>query len=143
MSYPDPDPLEAELSAIQPVDLSPAVRQRIGHALAQPAPSRMRFVWPRRAALLIAAACIALIAWLALPHAKEGSRQKQIVQQVHDMHRDSFTTDSATLADYRRALAESPARLDSLLDAQAAVNMGSPDRSVDLRAASAEPDWIH
>jgi hypothetical protein len=140
MTDPNPDSLEAELTSMKPVDLSPALSQRIGEALAQSAQPHPRAFWLRRAALPVAAACIALIAWLAVPHySKHPSSNYIFFDPIEPV---APATHVATLADYRRALAESPARLDALFDAQAELRFGSADPSPpDVRAAGA-CNWI-
>jgi hypothetical protein len=144
MTSPKPDPLEAELSAMQAVELSPALRRRIGQALAQPVRPRSRRVLLSPVALLVgaAAACIAIAGWVAVHHHQEQSGKTLIVQQVEGLRPNLIPTDAATLADYRRAIAESPARLDALLDAQAAITM-RPGDPVSLAISTAgNHNWI-
>ena len=142
MTFPEPDPLEAELSAIQPVDLSPALRRRIGQALGQPVQRRSPSVWLNPVALVAAAACISLATWLALGHQDEHWGKKPLVQQVQVLRPNLVSTDAANLGDYRRALAQSPARLDALLDAQAPLTMRPGEPVPPAISTAGDHNWI-
>jgi len=101
-----PDPLEAELSALQPQELSPALRQRIAERLAEGAAApdclplvrkRSRDSWMRVAvAGGLAAACVAaLVLWWAIgshreapiAHQPEVTPQRDHVAPLRDAQR--------------------------------------------------------
>jgi hypothetical protein len=136
MTDPELNALEAELAAMSPADLSPALRGRIAAELTRPAITAR---WPRATLIaLAAAACVALAFWLIPIH--------------HDAPPTQVTTDPATsrliahgpiatVADYRRALAESPARLDTLLDAEASRPLCTPEPATTRAFARANSDF--
>jgi hypothetical protein len=139
----DRDPLEAELEAMAPVETSPALRRRIGDALAKPP---RRTMWLRGAAgLLAAAACVAVAMWIG--HARHRGAvgdPKMAVNPTDDRRRPMAmaTPTAMSLGDYQRALAESPARLDALLDADSARPIGPPASAPVPVFARADRDLI-
>jgi hypothetical protein len=143
MTEGERDALEAELSAMSPAEISPALRDRIGGELARPAREAYRWWRPVVAtvgATVGAAACVLLGAWLASDRRGDVGPPRVTI--------DPGTTrlvvaaaPIASLADYRRALAESPARLDALLDAEAARPLGSREPMPAREFAHADRDF--
>jgi hypothetical protein len=122
-----PDPLEAELSALRPLEVSPELRRRIAERLADSPPAKYRPAW--RFALVggLAAACLAavLVRW----GGGGGVKPTPIVVAVPPAQVVDVERSGTTLLAYQRALARSPEELDALLDRDAA---NAPDRSPEL-----------
>jgi hypothetical protein len=114
-----PDPLEAELSALQPHEPSPGLRQRIADSLADAPPAKLRRVWWFALAGGLAAACLAAVLfwWGA------GRRidSKRIIVRPQPARSVEGENSEPTLLMYQHALARSPEALDALLDKQAVV----------------------
>ncbi len=115
-----PDPLEAELMALRPVEISPELRRRVSERLAErlavsPPPRHVR--WRIAVASGLAAACLvaALIWWKGA-----GTSQREPIGVRPKSAPSVDVTDAEpTLLAYQRALARSPAQLDALLNAGA------------------------
>jgi hypothetical protein len=71
-----PDPLELELSALRPNDVSTGLRQRVEQSLAEVRPSKLRRVRWIALAGGLAAACLglALLRWQGGQHRNEGKK---------------------------------------------------------------------
>jgi hypothetical protein len=120
-----PDPLEAELSALRPHEVSPGLRHRLAQRLAdappasppRPSPPGRRgasWGWWLACAGGLAAACLAAVLfWLANGRHVEPKRR---VNRPHP--RPPAPTEDAepTLLAYQRALARSPEQLEALLN---------------------------
>ncbi len=121
MSEPH-DPLEAELSALLPREVSPDLRRRIAGRLADLPPARRRPFWRFALAGGLAASCLAavLIRWGGGPHPGPGP----IVDLPRPATAGEVGDSGPTLLTYKRALARSPEALALLLDkaAEAAPN---------------------
>lgn len=112
-----PDPLEAELSALRPLEVSPDLRRRIADRLADPTPSRRR-----RAGILVlvgglAAACVAaaLFRW----GGDGGVGPGPIAVPPRPAQVAGIDDPWPTLLAYERALARSPEELSTLLEKHA------------------------
>src|SRR5262245_3509614 len=124
-----PDPLEAELSALRPHEMSPGLRRGVAERLAagQVGKSDLhRRLWRFVLAGGLAAACLAafLLWW--------GSRRAE--PEPPDVRPQplppAVVEDSGpTLLKYQRALARSPEELDALLDEDA---VGTPVSNPEL-----------
>jgi hypothetical protein len=116
MSEP-PDPLEAELSALRPHEVSPELRRRVAECLADAPPALRRWPWRLALAGALAAACLAaaLLLWPDRPQVKP----EPIVVQPRPAPPVEVEDPGPTLQAYQRALARSPEELDALLDKHA------------------------
>jgi hypothetical protein len=127
-----PDPLEAELSALRPHELSRGLRRRIGQRLAEASPPKPRRLWWLALAGGLAAAFLAaiLIWW--------GGGRRVEPKPIVIRHRPAppaLVEDSEpTLLAYQRALARSPEELDALLNKHA---LGAPQPNPELLAIGA------
>jgi len=125
MTNDERDPVEVELEALRPIAPSSELYRRIGDALA-PASARPWRTTLAIAAITAAAACVALVTWLARP--RDNPTVSNEFATTTTVPAPLAVAQSATaLRDYRQALAESPARLEALLDAQSYRPMGPPD----------------
>lgn len=121
------DPLEAELEAMSPIETSPDFRRHIADAMARPKPRPSTTTWLRRAGLLTAAACVAVAIWIGHARNRAATDPKIIVKEADNRRPIATNPPPATsLGAYQRAWAESPARLDALLDADSARPIGPP-----------------
>ena len=127
-----PDPLEAELSALRPLEVSPDLRRRIADRLADPTPSR-----PRRAGILVlvgslAAACLAavLFRW----GGDGGVGPGPIAVPPRPAQVAGIDDPWPTLLAYDRALAHSPEALSTLLDRHAEAPAGPRPEPEPIRA---------
>jgi hypothetical protein len=115
-----PDPLETELAALQPHDVSPGLRRRVAERLADaPRSTGWRLRWLVLASALAAACVTVVLVWW-------GSRRPVKQEQVTFPLRASPSVAEPTLLDYERALARSPEELDALLS-QRAVGAQEPE----------------
>jgi hypothetical protein len=125
-----PDPLESELSALRPREVSPGFQQRVTERLAM-APRTARRRWWFAVAGGLAAACL-LVALLW------GSRWRIEVKPTIPRPQPTPVAEAEdagpSLRAYRSALARSPAQLDALLDKHALV---APDTNPQLAGAGA------
>jgi hypothetical protein len=130
MSEP-PDPLEAELAALRPPEVSPELRRRIAQRLAGAPPTRPRRpVWLALAGGL-AAACLAgiLLGWGG------GRRHEPGPNDRPQPAPPALVEDPGpTLLACERALARSPEELDALLDKDAGVAPGPQPEPVRIGA---------
>jgi hypothetical protein len=146
-----PDPLEAELRALVPHDVSPGLRRRIAERLAEPSSSPLkkaaRIKLPRWRWLAItgaiAAACLVAVNWWwgsgdvnsrrvivgsrDTPPVKPAPRVGLVAPQRNGDWQPRLLT-------YQRALARSPEELDLLLGREAAFATESPAQLVQFRA---------
>jgi hypothetical protein len=121
----EPDPLEAELAALRPQEVSPGFRERITQRLAAASPAtsgsrldaRRRWWWLAGAGALAAAGLAVLLLWWA---AGEREKPKPVAVQPRPMPPAPVPDAEPTLRDYRRALAHSPEDLEALLRQRAA-----------------------
>jgi hypothetical protein len=132
-----PDPLEAELSALRPREISTGLRRRVAERLADPPHARRRI---RRLALAacLAAACLAavLLRWgrhgpVSDPAPIVGRPRPAPPAEV-----EAQADSEPTLLAYELALSRSPEELDELLDKHAAV---APEPNPELARISAFP----
>jgi hypothetical protein len=108
-----PDPLEMELSALRPREVSPELRRRVAERLAESSPARRRWLWRLALAGGLAAAVVAaaLFGW----RADRGDEPAPIAVVVEPDLVIEVQGTFPTLIEYERALARSPEELDSLL----------------------------
>ena len=130
MNEPD-DPLEAELSALRPHEISPALRRRVAAGLAAPPPGRFRRRWLPALAGGLAAACLAAVLFPWRGGDVVGPRPI-----------DTSSTPTPPLAAdesrpvllaYQRAWARSPEDLAALLDKHAMAAPGPGPGLVQVR----------
>ena len=108
-----PDPLETELSALRPREVSPELRRRVAERLAESSPTRRRWMWRIAVAGGLAAAFVTamLFPWRA-SRRDEPAPIPVVGQSALSVEvKGTFPT----LIEYERALARSPEELDSLL----------------------------
>jgi hypothetical protein len=127
-----PDPLETELRAFHPPEISAELRQRIAWQLARSSARRK----PQRRAIVLsgglAAACLAgLILWWERGHGTSGPPVIAGPRNTPAIHPDDALP---SLRVYRQALARSPEDLDALLDKHAARGFGPNPQLVRIRA---------
>jgi hypothetical protein len=127
-----PDPLEAELMAFRPPEVSPELRRRVAGRLASSTAEKDRRPWRIALAGGLAAACLA-----ALFLGRDGGRGidpgPAIVGPV-TVPPGRAEDALPSLRAYRQALARSPADLDALLDRHAARAPGPDPHLVRIRA---------
>jgi hypothetical protein len=140
-----PDPLEAELSALSPHDVSPNLRRRIAERLIvppRPKLSRLRLRWLALTGGLAAACLVAVVYWwstrgvdspsviVVLPDAPSVEPGPRVVPVT-----PAGTADwEPRLLAYRRALARSTEELDVLLTREARVASEPLDQTAQFRA---------
>ena len=141
MTNDERDPFEAELEALTPTAPSPDLHRRLGHALS---PTNARPWSATILAITAAAASVALVTWLARLHEDRTVSKELATTTTTAISNPLADAQSATsLRDYRQALAESPARLDALLDAQSYRPMGPPDPAPPATSlARVNRDWM-
>lgn len=114
------DPLEAELSALRPHEVSPGLRRRIAERLADSPPARFRWPWRLVLAGSLAAACLAAVLLRWAGGRRDESRPIVIASQPAP---SAEVEDSEpTLLAYHRALGRSQDELDALFDKHARVS---------------------
>jgi hypothetical protein len=110
-----PDPLELELSALRPCDLSPGLRGRIARRLSEaPTPEQQRPRWFALSAALAAACVVAAVFWRA--GGREVKKTPNVVDRQSVRHIETNPS-MPTLLAYERALARSPEELESKMSA--------------------------
>ena len=126
-----PDPLEAELRAFQPPEVSAELRRRIARRLAGSTAKKDRRLW--RIALVggLVAACLGGL-FLAWGGRSAGNRPAVVGPLIAPPGRTEDALPS--LRAYRQALARSPEDLDALLDRHAARASGPDPQLVRIRA---------
>jgi hypothetical protein len=111
----EPDPLEIELSALRPRNVSRGLRGSIARRLAEvPSPALRRPRWFAFAAALAAACTVAAVFW------RDGDRgENQNPKTVHRFQPTRVDADisAPTLLAYERALARSPEELEAKMSA--------------------------
>jgi hypothetical protein len=118
------DPLEEELAAFRPRELSPAFRRRMAGRLADPAPhTSRRVIGIVLVGGLAAAACLGVVLLGQGGGQRVDTRQAVVVPRLASQDRAEDAT-APTLLTYRRALARSSDELDALLDRHAARARG-------------------
>jgi hypothetical protein len=113
-----PDPLEGELAALRPYEISPGLRRQIARRLAGSAPAPFRWLWRFALAGGLAAACLTMVlVW------RGGGVRMEPEQVVRPQPAPPVPGEDAgpTLLAYERALDRSPEALDALLDKDAGV----------------------
>jgi hypothetical protein len=109
------DPLEDELAGFSPRPIAASLRDRIGRQLTVERQRRRQRIVFGLAAAVVAAACV----WWLFPQTPPSDDR---VEPVVNTPRFSVANESPpTLANYRRALNQSPEALEQLLDHQATV----------------------
>jgi hypothetical protein len=108
-----PDPLETELSALRPREVSPELRRRVAERLAESSPARRRWLWRIAVAGGLAAAFVAAILFGRRAGRRDEPAPIPVVGQPALAVEVKGTF--PTLIEYERALARSPEELDSLL----------------------------
>jgi len=119
------DPLEAELAALRPHEVSPGLQRRVAERLAQAPPSRARWLWGSALAGGLAAACLVAAILLGRGTGPVVPTRRTTVE-VPPAPRGASDDSLPTLQVYQRALAWSPEALDALLDKHA-VRASSPE----------------
>ena len=117
------EPVERELSALRPVEVSPDLRRRVAEGLAAPPPPPSRLRWMVPLAIGLAAACLLLV---TLPWRGGGSGR--IVTPPRPAPPVAAEVSAPMLLAYQRALARSPEELVALLDKQATARPGPVPR---------------
>lgn len=136
-----PDPLEAELAALRPHEVSPGLRRRVAERLAESPPPRRRRRWRIALAGGLAAACLAaLLLWW------EGGRRvetKPTAERPRPAPPALVEDSNPTVLEYERALARSPEELDALLDREAGAAPGPDPDPVRLGAFPRSDAALH
>jgi hypothetical protein len=115
------DPLELELSALRPRDISAETKQCIAESLsASPSPDRRPIrnaAWLRGALIIgtLAASLAAIVLWRG---GARPSRPDASMENIELSRAAAFDRSLPSAWSYRQALIESPEALDGLLDAQ-------------------------
>ena len=122
-TLPTGDPLEMELGAMRPAEPSPELVDRVARALGRPPASAGRRVLLAATVGTALAACVVLAVVLDRDPRPEGKNSVVVATVPPSPAEDE---DRPALANYRRALARSPASLDDLLDRHAARPLAGP-----------------
>ena len=117
-----PDPLEAELSALRPREISTGLRRRVAERLADP-PHAKRRIWRIALAAGLAAACLAVVFFRrGGGHGPVSDPGPVVVRPLPAPPADVKAAEDdpeLTLLAYELALSRSPEELDDLLARQA------------------------
>ncbi|MFL5243322.1 MAG: hypothetical protein ACJ8FY_14550 [Gemmataceae bacterium] len=111
-----PDPLEIELSALRPCEVSPRLRRRVAERLVDASPRRFPPVWRLALAGGLAAACLAAAIILWRQSGRDVRPEPIVVRDVLPLAEEKV---EPTLLDYQCALARSPEELEALIDREA------------------------
>lgn len=122
------DALEAELEAMTPRELPQDMRRRIGQALVADSRSNRSTARWWLAGLLALAACVAVAVVASHMRVLPGIGPGRNAPDIHELA--SVRIPDATLGSYKLAFAQSPDRLDALLDQQAARPLAANDPDV-------------
>ena len=108
-----PDPLESDLSALEPYPVSHALRRRVAERLADFPHERRQRLWRSALAGGLAAACLAavILRW----GVNRGIELQPIVVKPRSSPVVEIEDSEPTLLAYERALTRSPEELDALL----------------------------
>ena len=136
-----PDPLEAELLAFHPPEVSPELRRRIAERLASSTAKRHRRLWVIALAGGLAAACLGalFLAWGGGRIARQQPVAIGPLPAPPGRNEDALPS----LLAYRQALARSPEDLDALLDRHAARASGPDPQLVRIRAFNRPDLEVH
>src|SRR5581483_3075907 len=117
------DSLEAELEALRPLELPPALAARIGAQLDAPGrAARFRWWWIPAAVAAAASVGIAVGVWRAITHGVQNT--PTVVHTTPDSPSGTVAReDIPALATYPRALSGPPEALNELLDRHAARSL--------------------
>jgi hypothetical protein len=110
-----PDPLAAELSALRPHAISPALRQRVAGRLTDLRREEQRRSWRLALTGSLAAACLAAVIFSRW-RIDQGFEPKPTVAMPHLVPAVEVKNSEPTRLAYWRALARSPEELDAFLD---------------------------
>jgi hypothetical protein len=122
----NPDPLEEELSALRPYEVSPELRRHIARRLAEVPPAPRRRLWRLALAGGLAAACLGVVLlWRGGGARVEPERDVRLQPAPPASAQDA----GPTLLAYERAMDRSPEELDALLDKDAG---GAPELRPEL-----------
>jgi hypothetical protein len=121
-----PDPLEEELSALRPHEVSPELRRHIARRLGEVPRVPHRRLWRLALAGGLAAACLAVV--LLWPGGGARVEPERVVRPQPAQPTPAEDAGPTLLA-YERALDRSPEELDALLDKDAG---GAPELHPDL-----------
>lgn len=125
------DPLESELAALRPRDVSDELRQKLAQRLAGPSPLPTK--WKSRIALISALAAVVLLAiglfWKPPPR---NNLDTNIAS--NDMPPVFLNHGAPTLLAYSRVLAQSPDEMETLLSKHAQASLKTQSNEVPLRA---------
>ncbi len=114
-----PEPLEFELSALRPHEVSPGLRSKIAERLADSPPANSRRLGWIAVSGVLAAACLAAV--LYDRGGGENVEPKPIVVRPQPAPSVEVNDWHPTLMAYQRALARSPEDFDALLAKEAVV----------------------
>jgi hypothetical protein len=127
-----PDPLEAELSALEPYQLSPALRRRVAERLADVPREGRQWLWRAVLAGSLAAACLTVVfLWWGVDR---GIESKPFVVLPRSSPAVEVEDSEPTLLAYERALIRSPEEFDALLNKHATVARETSPDLVRIRA---------
>jgi hypothetical protein len=121
-----PDPLEAELTALRPREVSPGLRQRVAERLAEFPTVKSIRPWRLALASGLAAACLAVV---LLWREGGGGGISDLDPVLPPQPPPSVVEQRPTLLAYERALGRSPEALDALLSKHAVT---SPESNADV-----------
>lgn len=134
-----PDPLEAELVALRPLEPTPELRQRIAEGLDEVLPSTRRIWWFALAAG-VAAACLAILfrTW----DGRRADSRPEIVRQG-PAPPAAVPESAPTVLSYQRALARSPEEFDARLNHDALVASQSDPEMLRIGAFTRSDAALH
>jgi hypothetical protein len=129
------DPLEAELSALRPLDVSPALRFGVARRLADAPRTKLPQRWLFVLAGGLAASCLAMVVWRNLKGEQEravvGPRMVPWVERILDGESAAAAQSEnvrPSLLACERALSRSPEAFDALIGKLATQRSGPSPR---------------